>query len=72
MNEPGMAGFRDKTTPPGEESVTLPKTLSAMLNKSESFKLLRYWALLLTWKPKSIEAYSEHVATHEMEETGHR
>jgi lysophospholipase L1-like esterase len=53
MNEPIMAGVRDKTTSTGEEPVTLLKTFSRMLDTSESFKLLRYWALLLKWKPES-------------------
>jgi len=62
MNEPGMAGFRDKTTPTGEESVTLLKTLSGMVNKSEFFQLLRYWALLLKWKPESIDRHIENMS----------
>jgi len=62
MNEPGMAGFRDKTTPTGEESVTLLKTLSGMVNKSEFFQLLRYWALLLKWKPESIDRHIEKMS----------
>jgi hypothetical protein len=45
MNEPIMAGVRDKTTSTGEEPVTLLKTFSRMLATSDSFKLLRYWAL---------------------------
>ncbi len=59
MNEPHMAGVDDKHASTGEESINLVQTLSGMLNKSEFFKLLRYWALLLTWKPKSISEYLE-------------
>src|SRR5262249_2345933 len=54
MNEPHMAGVDDKHVSIGEESIYLVQTLSGMLNKNESFKLLRYWALLLRWKPRSI------------------
>jgi lysophospholipase L1-like esterase len=59
MNEPHMAGVDDKNASPGEESINLVQTLSSLLNKSEFFKLLRYWALLLTWKPRSISEYLE-------------
>ena len=59
MNEPHMAGVDDKNASTREESINLMRTLSGMLNKSESFKLLRYWALLLTWKPRSITEYLE-------------
>ena len=59
MNEPHMAGVDDKNASTGEESIKLVQTLSSMLNKSESFKLLRYWALLLRWKPRSISEYLE-------------
>jgi lysophospholipase L1-like esterase len=64
MNEPGMAGFRDKTTPVGQESVTLLKTLSGIVNKSEFFQLLRYWALLLKWQPQSIDRHIEKMWRH--------
>jgi lysophospholipase L1-like esterase len=57
MNEPHMAGVDDKHASPGEESINLVQTLSSLLNKSESFKLMRYWALLLRWKPRSISEY---------------
>jgi lysophospholipase L1-like esterase len=59
MNEPHMAGVDDKNASTGAESTNLVQTLSSMLNKSESFKLLRYWALLLRWKPRSISEYIE-------------
>jgi hypothetical protein len=59
MNEPHMAGVDDKHASAGEESINLVQTLSGTLNKSESFKLLRYWALLLRWKPRSISEYLE-------------
>jgi lysophospholipase L1-like esterase len=64
MNEPAMPGFRDKTTPNGEESVTLLTTLSGMVNKSEFFQLLRYWALLLKWQPESIDRHIEKMSRH--------
>jgi lysophospholipase L1-like esterase len=57
MNEPHMAGADDKHASTGEESINLAQTLSSLLNKSESFKLLRYWVLLLTWKPRPISEY---------------
>ena len=56
MNEPRMAGINDRHASAGENLV---QTLSSVLNKSESFKLLRYWVLLLRWKPKSIAEYLE-------------
>ena len=59
MNEPHMAGVDDKHASPGEESINLVQTLSSLLNKSEFLKLLRYCALLLTWKPRSISEYLE-------------
>ena len=59
MNEPRMAGVDDKHASRREESINLVQTLSSLLNKSEFFKLLRYWALLLTWKPRSISEYLE-------------
>jgi lysophospholipase L1-like esterase len=64
MNEPIMAGVRDKTTSTGEEPVTLLKTFSRMLDTSESFKLLRYWALLLKWKPESIDKHIANMSRH--------
>jgi hypothetical protein len=73
MNEPHMAGVDDKHASPGEESINLVQTLSSLLNKSEFFKLLRYWALLLTWKPRSISEYLEdksYNATWRQEVTG--
>jgi len=54
MNEPLMAGVHDKNASTGEKSTNLMQKLSGMLNKSESFKLLRYWALLIKWKPETI------------------
>jgi lysophospholipase L1-like esterase len=57
MNEPHMAGVDDKHASTSEESINLAQTLSSLLNKSESFKLLRYWALLLTWQPRPISEY---------------
>jgi hypothetical protein len=56
MNEPRMVGIDDKHASTGENLV---QTLSSILNKSESFKLLRYWVLLLRWKPKPIGEYLE-------------
>src|SRR5262249_56109676 len=35
------------------------KTLSSLLNQSESFKLLRYWAVLLTWEARAMREYLE-------------
>jgi len=62
MNEPRMAGLPDKIASQGEEFVNLQKTLSLLLNKSELFKLLRYWAVLLKWKPESINRYTEKMS----------
>jgi len=59
MNEPRMAGVDDKHASRGEESINLVQRLNSLLNKSEFFKLLRYRALLLTWKPRSISEYLE-------------
>jgi len=56
MNEPRMVGINDKHASTGENLV---HTLSSILNKSESFKLLRYWVLLLRWKPRPIGEYLE-------------
>jgi lysophospholipase L1-like esterase len=64
MNEPGMAGFRDETRRAGEESVTLLKTLTGMVNRSEFFQLFRYWALLLKWQPESIDKHIEKMSRH--------
>jgi lysophospholipase L1-like esterase len=64
MNEPNMAGVRSNNASAAEKSVTLPKTLSALVNKSESFKLLQYWALLLKWKPESIDKHIENLSRH--------
>jgi lysophospholipase L1-like esterase len=57
MNEPHMAGVDDKHASTSKESINLAQTLSGL---SESFKLLRYWALRLTWKPRSISEYLEN------------
>ena len=57
MNEPHMAGADEKHASSGKESIDLAQTLSSLLNQSESFKLLRYWALLLTWQPRPISEY---------------
>jgi lysophospholipase L1-like esterase len=62
MNEAGMAGLPDKFASQGEESVNLVKTLSLIFNNSELFKLLRYWALLLRWKPVSINGHIEKMS----------
>jgi lysophospholipase L1-like esterase len=62
MNEAGMAGLPDKFASQGEESVNLVKTLSLIFNNSELFKLLRYWALLLRWKPVSINGRIEKMS----------
>jgi len=62
MNEPRMAGLPDKIASQGEEFVNLQKKLSLLLNKSELFKLLRYWAVLLKWKPESINRYTEKMS----------
>jgi lysophospholipase L1-like esterase len=59
MNEPRMAGVDGKQASTGEKSVSLAQTLSTILNQSESFKLLRYWVLLLKWNPRSISEYLE-------------
>jgi hypothetical protein len=64
MNEPIMAGVRNNNASTAEQSVTLLKTLSGMVNKSESFQLLRYWALLLKWKPESIDRHIENMSRH--------
>src|SRR4029450_9187452 len=56
MNVTHMAGVDDKHASTGENLV---QTVSRILNKSESFKLLRYLALLITWKPKPISEYLE-------------
>jgi len=64
MNEPNMAGVRNKNASTGEESSNLMQTLSGMVNKSEFFKLLRYWALLLKWKPESIDRRIEKMSLH--------
>jgi lysophospholipase L1-like esterase len=64
MNEPIMAGVRNNNASTAEQSVTLLKTLSGMVNKSESFKLLQYWALLLKWKPESIDRHIENMSRH--------
>jgi lysophospholipase L1-like esterase len=57
MNEPRMAGVDGKQASTDEKSVSLAQRLSTILNQSESFKLLRYWVLSLTWKPRSIGEY---------------
>jgi lysophospholipase L1-like esterase len=59
MNEPHMAGADEKHASSGKESIDLAQTLSSLLNQSESFKLLRYCALLLTWQPRPISEYLE-------------
>jgi lysophospholipase L1-like esterase len=59
MNEPRMAGVDGKHASTGEKSISLAQTLSTILNKSESFKLLRYWVLRLKWQPRSIGEYLE-------------
>jgi lysophospholipase L1-like esterase len=64
MNEPNMAGIRNKNASTGEESINLVQTLSGMVNKSESFQLLRYWALLIKWKPESIDRHIENMSLH--------
>jgi lysophospholipase L1-like esterase len=64
MNEPNMAGVRNKNASTAEQSVTLLKTLSGMVNKSEFFQLLQYWALLLKWKPESIDRHIENMSRH--------
>jgi hypothetical protein len=64
MNEPIMAGVHDKNAPTGGESVNLLKTLSGIINKIESFKLLQYWALLLKWKPESIDTHIASMSRH--------
>jgi lysophospholipase L1-like esterase len=64
MNEPIMAGVRNNNASTAEQSVTLLKTLSGMVNKSEFFQLLRYWALLLKWKPESIDKHIEKMSRH--------
>jgi lysophospholipase L1-like esterase len=64
MNEPNMAGVHNRNASIGEESANLMQTLSDMVNKSESFKLLRYWALLLKWKPESIDRRIEKMSLH--------
>jgi lysophospholipase L1-like esterase len=62
-NEPNMAGVRNKNVSE-ERSVTLLKLLSGVADKSESFKLLRYWALLLKWRPESIDKHIENMSRH--------
>ena len=64
MNEPNMAGVHNKNASTAKESVTLLKTLGAIVNKSESFKLLQYWALLLKWKPEPIDRHIENISRH--------
>jgi hypothetical protein len=52
----------DKIASQGEESVNPQTTLSLILSNSELFKLLRYWALLLRWKPVSINGHIEKMS----------
>ena len=65
MNEPGMAGYQEKNATSNEEHISLTKRIGGVLAKIrylvseniEFYKLLRHWALLIKWQPKSIGEY---------------
>lgn len=63
MNDFSVDGYRDKDMPTyqaqDKESITLAKRIGDVLAESESYRLLRYWALLLKWKPKQIGPSSQ-------------
>ncbi len=54
MNDGNVAGFRDKDMPGLKEQVTWGKRLSRLLEKSASYKLLEYAALLVKYRPKPL------------------
>jgi lysophospholipase L1-like esterase len=62
MNDSSIAGYRDKDIPGSIEAVNLSKKVGNFLDKSETYKLLRYMALTLKYKPESISLQLKTVA----------
>ncbi len=54
MNDAKMAGYRDKDIPAGHAGPGIAERIANMLDQFESYKLLRYLALVLKDKPKSV------------------
>lgn len=55
MNDSNIGGSRDKDMPAfNQKENTLIKTLNGILERIESYKLLRYWAQIIRYTPGSI------------------
>jgi len=59
MNEPRMAGFTDADLRAKTEAGNAPAARAAAraVQKTEVYRVLRYWALRLKWNPKSAAEY---------------
>ncbi|NIM98555.1 MAG: hypothetical protein GTO24_10885, partial [candidate division Zixibacteria bacterium] len=53
MNDSSVAGYRDKDMPLDKGPSTLTRGVGSFFEKIEFYKLLRYWAQLIKYKPKS-------------------
>lgn len=54
MNDSSLAGYRDKDMPLEKGPATLARRIGRFFEKLEFYKLPRYWAQLIKYKPKSI------------------
>jgi hypothetical protein len=69
MNDASVAGYRDKDLPKyNRDRNTLAKTIGRVLEKIESYKLLRYLALVVKDKPTSIGQHLKTAADSAREE----
>jgi lysophospholipase L1-like esterase len=62
MNDSSTAGYRDKDIPGSREEVTLVKRIGNVLDKLETYKLLKYTALKLKYRPQSISRQLKTIA----------
>ena len=54
MNDASVAGYRDKDMPGHKETLSWAKMLAGALERAESYRLLRYLALVLKHRPQSV------------------
>jgi lysophospholipase L1-like esterase len=63
MNDASVAGYRDKDMPRDRLQGTMRKKAVRVLEKIETYKLLRYLAQVIRHKPGTIGEYMQKVAT---------